>query len=351
MATGQMPQNAFWKDDSYFVLDQLLLPHQTVYIECRTPEDVEATIKNMNLRGAPLIGAAASAGTALYFRGNTPPAYSFDEMISKLLSTRPTAVNLRNVLDESKNLYMQNCTKNRNELFKIFHDFSEQVHARDAVRCAKMGEIGAGFVKERIYKGKKLKILTHCNAGALATCGSGTALSVIRALNRLNLVEKVWVDETRPYLQGARLTAFEMLCEGIPHEIITDSTAGWLMHENEVDFIIIGADRVAANGDLANKIGSYYLSVLANFHKIPFISAMPLETFDLSIPDGKSIVIEKRSDSELLSLNGIRIAHERCRGLHLGFDVVPAELLFALVTENGVVSDGISADKITQLFK
>lgn len=345
-----MPQTAFWQGDSYFVLDQLLLPHRTAYIECRTPEDVEAAIINMNLRGAPLIGAAASAGTALYFLNAAPP-YSFDELIEKLLATRPTAVNLRNVLQESKELYLQNSAKSREELFAVFLNFSKQVHLRDAERNIKMGETGADFVKKRVYKGRKLKILTHCNAGALATCGSGTALSVIRALNRQDLVEKVWVDETRPYLQGARLTAFEMLCEEIPHEIITDSTAGWLMHENEVDLIIIGADRVAANGDLANKIGSYSLAVLASFHKIPFISAMPLETFDLNIPDGKSIIIEKRSDSELLSLNGVRIAHSGCRGLHLGFDVVPAELLFALVTENGVVSDGISAEKISRLFK
>lgn len=351
MAVTQTPQTAFWEGDSYFVLDQLLLPHRTTYIECRTPEDVEAAIINMNLRGAPLIGAAASAGVALYFRSPAAPSCSFDGEIAKLLATRPTAVNLRNVLEESKKIYSQNSTKSREELFKIFLDFSKRVHLRDAERNIRMGEIGADFVKKRIYKGEKLKILTHCNAGALATCGSGTALSVIRALNKQGLVGKVWVDETRPYLQGARLTAFEMLCEEIPHEIITDSTAGWLMHENEVDLIIIGADRVAANGDLANKIGSYSLSVLANFHKIPFISAMPLETFDLNIPDGRSIVIEKRSDSELLSFNGVRIAHTGCHGLHLGFDVVPAGLLFALVTENGVVSDGISAEKISRLFK
>ncbi len=329
---------SYWQKDDFMVLDQLLLPGKIVYIQCSTFRDVVSVIVDMNLRGAPLIGAAASAGAALFFKEcKDHDTVLFSRMVEELLSTRPTAVNLGNVLDEAKAIYKENISLDSDHLFNMFRDFSINVHTRDVERNIAMGRNGAQFVAD-LLEGKKLNILTHCNAGALATCGYGTALGVIRSLHDMALVENVWVDETRPYLQGARITAFELDADSIPHKIITDSTAAHLMSQNLVDVVITGADRVALNGDLANKIGTYSLAVNARYHNIPFISAMPVETFDMFIKSGKEIEIEKRSDRELLVFNGKRIAPENSEGLHLGFDVVPAELTTALVTEKGVVS-------------
>jgi len=341
------PQSAFWKDELYYVLDQILLPDEIKYIECCTPADVAKTIIDMNLRGAPLIGAAASAALVLNYSG--PDIKSFKEIYEMLLSTRPTAVNLRNVLDEAYKIYESCKGESRENLQIIFREFSDHVHLRDIQRNFIMGENGAKYL-EKMFKGKKLRIITHCNAGALATCGYGTALGVIRSLKIRDLVDHVYIDETRPYLQGARLTAFEMICENIPHTVITDSTAAWIMKTENIDLVITGADRVAANGDLANKIGTYSLAINAAYHNIPYMSAMPLETFDLSIMSGSSIVIEKRDDKELLVFNGKRISHKDTKGLHLGFDVVPVSLIHALITENGILNNGISKEKITGLF-
>jgi len=342
------PSAVKWENGVYLVLDQLRLPENISYIECLSPEDVARTIVNMNLRGAPLIGAAASAAIVLNYSLEDPA--DFRELFNMLLQTRPTAVNLRNVLEEAGCLYESNRSKTASELRDVFKTFSDHVHARDLERNLTMGENGADHL-ESIFGKKRLKVITHCNAGALATCGYGTALGVIRSLKKRDMLEHVFIDETRPYLQGARLTAFEMVCENIPHTLITDSTASWVMKTEDIDIVITGADRVAANGDLANKIGTYPLAICANYHKIPYMSAMPLETFDLSIMSGRSIVIEKRSDSELLFFNGKRIAPEKTAGLHLGFDVVPAELIHSLITEKGVISGGISEEKIAGLFK
>lgn len=341
------PPAVKWNDGTYLVLDQLRLPESISYIECRSPEDVARTIVDMNLRGAPLIGAAASAAIVLNYFNAVP--MDFMELFNMLLKTRPTAVNLRNVLEEAGSLYELNRSGTVHELQRIFKAFSDHVHSRDLERNIMMGENGAVHL-ESIFGRKKLRVITHCNAGALATCGYGTALGVVRSLKKRDMLERVFIDETRPYLQGARLTAFEMVCEDIPHTVITDSTASWVMKTENIDIVITGADRVAANGDLANKIGTYPLAICANYHKIPYMAAMPLETFDLSIISGKSIVIEKRSDSELLVFNGKRISPESTTGLLLGFDVVPSELIHSLITEKGVVSGGISKEKIAGLF-
>lgn len=337
---------AYWEEDKYFVIDQIKLPAEIIYIECRTWKDVAETIMNMNLRGAPLIGAAASAGVALAFK-NVVSDENFEQILQSLLTTRPTAVNLKNVLDETVTLY--NSLKGSADKFRSFRDFSLEVHKRDLNRNRKMGDLGSQYL-ETLFPDGGIKVLTHCNAGALATCGYGTALGVVRALHSKGLLKHVWVDETRPYLQGARLTAFEMAALNIEHTVITDSTAAWMMKRGEVDVIITGADRVAANGDMANKIGTYSLAVNARYHKIPFVGVMPLETFDMKIDSGEKIVIEERSDKELLSFNGKRISPEGSKGLHLGFDVVPAELLNALVTEKGVVSGLVNAVSIKGLF-
>jgi methylthioribose-1-phosphate isomerase len=345
----KFPFPVYWKDRDYLVLDQIKLPQVVEYIKCSSWEDVAETIRNMNLRGAPLIGAAASAAVALAFKKEFLDKDSFLRVVQLLLETRPTAVNLKNVLDETVELYKILTIEEIHDVFDILRDFSQKVHVRDIERNKKMGKLGADHIAD-LFPSRKIKVLTHCNAGALATCGYGTALGVIRALNERGLIEHVWVDETRPYLQGARLTAFEMSGENIPHKIITDSTAAWLMKKGLVDVVITGADRVSANGDMANKIGTYSLAVNARYHKIPFIGVMPLETFDLSIESGEQIVIEERSDSELLNFNGKRIAPERSSGLHLGFDVVPVELLSAIVTEKGVLSGIVDKRSVLGLF-
>jgi methylthioribose-1-phosphate isomerase len=329
---------SYWQQDCYMVLDQLALPLEKNYLECCCSNEIVSAIKKMNLRGAPLIGAAASAGVALFFKNNHQfNDKSFNEMIEKLISTRPTAVNLKNVIDEAVLIYKKNKNKDCATLFNLFKDFSVEVHKRDNDRNMMMGENGANYIAE-LFPGRRLRVLTHCNAGALATCGYGTALGVIRSLFKKSMIENVWVDETRPYLQGSRITAFELSAELIPHKIITDSTAAYLMSEGLVDIVITGADRVALNGDLANKIGTYSLAVNANYHNIPFFSAMPIETFDMNIQNGSEIIIEERSDEELLSFNGRRIAPNETEGLHIGFDVVPSKLTTALITEKGVVS-------------
>lgn len=341
------PDAVKWDNGTYLVLDQLELPDIISYIECRHPEDVAKTIVRMNLRGAPLIGAAAAASLVLNYSIEKP--MEFEKLFLMLLQTRPTAVNLRNVLMEAKAVYEKNRSESSLRLKDIFKKFSDHVHARDLERNLLMGEKGADHL-EAVFGKKRLRVITHCNAGALATCGYGTALGVIRSLKRRDMLDHVFVDETRPYLQGARLTAFEMVCEKIPHTLITDSTASWVMKTEGADVVITGADRVASNGDMANKIGTYALAISAAYHKIPFMAAMPLETFDLSIGSGTSIVIEKRDDSELLVFNGKRIAPGKTTGLHLGFDVVPAELIHSLITEKGVISDGITEMKISGLF-
>ncbi len=345
---GNVLVPAYWEEDSYLVLDQIKLPHEIEYITCSSWQDVAKTIKDMNLRGAPLIGAAASAGIALAFK-NGSKNVDFSNVVKALLETRPTAVNLKNVLDETVDLYNSPGEDSGQEMFEMFKRFSEKVHLRDVERNRMMGDLGADYL-QKLFSGKKIRVLTHCNAGALATCGYGTALGVVRSLNKRGLLEHVLVDETRPYLQGARLTAFEMAAENIDHTVITDSTAAWMMKNGGVDVVITGADRVAANGDMANKIGTYSLAVNAFYHKLPFIGVMPLETFDMTIDSGDRIVIEERSDSELLNFNGRRIAPERSSGLHLGFDVVPAKLINALVTEKGVLSGNIGLRSVKGLF-
>ncbi len=338
---------AYWKDDTYYILDQLKLPLEKEFIPAETIADVRKAIVDMNLRGAPLIGASASAGIAFGIKEmDSISLKNFENCYNFLLSSRPTAVNLKNVLDETKeffNKYYKELSKE--ELYLKMRDFSVFAHDRDMERNKKMGEFGANHIIN-LTKGKKLNISTHCNAGTLATGGYGTAVGVIYSLFEKGYVEHVWVDETRPYLQGARLTAFELAEAEIPHTIITDSTTPFLMQKEMIDVVIIGADRMARNGDFANKIGSYSLAVNALYHKIPFYTALPVETFDLTIRDGSQIVIEERSDKELLEFNGKRIAPLSSKGLHLGFDVVPAHFLTGIITEHGVIDDKISSEKI-----
>jgi methylthioribose-1-phosphate isomerase len=297
-----------WTGDALELLDQRLLPETLSYLRCRSAQEVAQAIRDMVVRGAPAIGCAAAFGVVLS-RGS-PESY---EVLAK---SRPTAVNLFWALERMK--------KARDLEAEARAIFEEDLAANHA-----MGRLGAELIPDRA------RILTHCNAGALATAGYGTALGVIRAAKDRHV--SVIACETRPYLQGARLTAWEMVQEGIPCTLITDGMAGHLMSRREADLVIVGADRIAANGDVANKIGTYALAVLARRHGLPFYVAAPLSTFDPNIADGSQIPIEERPADEVTGYRGARWAPQGVAVRNPAFDVTPAELVGAIVCERGVV--------------
>ncbi|MEO8143339.1 MAG: S-methyl-5-thioribose-1-phosphate isomerase [Betaproteobacteria bacterium] len=296
-----------WQGDRLELLDQRLLPDQTVYVSCSTAAEVAAAIRDMVVRGAPAIGCAAAFGMVL---GGTN---SFDV----LAKSRPTAVNLFWALER-----MQRAKNPEAEALAIF--------AEDQAANRAIGEHGAKLIPERA------RVMTYCNTGALATSGHGTALGVIRT-SFLNSKISVIACETRPYLQGARLTAWECMQEGIPCTLITDNMAGYLMSKGEVDVVIVGADRIAANGDTANKIGTYMLAVLARRHRLPFYVAAPVSTFDPAIADGSAIEIEERPAQEVTGYRGVRWAPEGVAVRNPAFDVTPAELITGIICEKGVI--------------
>ena len=297
-----------WRGDRLELLDQRFLPDKTVYVTCRTAEQVAKAIRDMVVRGAPAIGCAAAFGVVL---GNgKPKAYDV------LAKSRPTAVNLFWALDRMKRA-------------KDLKAEAEAIYAEDLAANRAIGELGAQFIKDRA------RVMTHCNAGALATAGYGTALGVIRSAKSKKI--SVIANETRPYLQGARLTAWEMVQEKIPCTLITDNMAGHLMSRGEVDVVIVGADRIAANGDVANKIGTYALAVMAKRHGIPFYVAAPISTFDPAIPDGSHIPIEERSADEVTGYRKLRWAPKGVSVRNPAFDVTPAELVTGIISERGVV--------------
>ena len=298
-----------WKGDRLELLDQRLLPDKTAYVTCRSAEEVAQAIRDMVVRGAPAIGCAAAFGIVLS-RGSPE---SFDV----LASSRPTAVNLFWALERMKKA-------------KDLEAEARAIYDEDIAANRAIGRLGAQLIRERA------RVMTHCNTGALATAGYGTALGVIRAAKDKSI--SVIANETRPYLQGARLTAWELVQEGIPCTLITDSMAGHLMSQGEVDVVVVGADRIAANGDVANKIGTYPLAVLARRHGIPFYVAAPLSTFDLKIPDGTHIPIEERPAAEVLGYRGIRWAPEGVSVRNPAFDVTPAELVTGIICERGIAS-------------
>ena len=297
-----------WKGDRLELLDQRLLPGKAVYVTCRSAAEVAQAIRDMVVRGAPAIGCAAAFGVVL--SGGAPESY---EVLAK---SRPTAVNLFWALERMKKA-------------KDLESEARAIYDEDLAANRAMGSLGANLIPERA------RVMTHCNTGALATAGFGTALGVIRSAKDKNI--SVIANETRPYLQGARLTAWELVQEGIPCTLITDSMAGHLMSKGEVDVIVVGADRIAANGDVANKIGTYTLAVLAKRHGIPFYVAAPLSTFDLSIPDGSYISIEERPAAEVTGYGETRWAPEGVAVRNPAFDVTPAELITGIICEKGVV--------------
>jgi methylthioribose-1-phosphate isomerase len=310
-----------WNGDSLELIDQRLLPEKLVYVKCTNATEVANAIRDMVVRGAPAIGCAAAFGVVLS-KGSS-------ESYEVLAKSRPTAVNLFWALDRMKKA-------------KDLKAEAEAIFAEDLAGNHAMGKLGAELIPHGA------RVMTHCNTGALATAGHGTALGVIRSSKEKNI--SVIACETRPYLQGARLTAWECMQEGIPCTLITDNMAGHLISRGEVDLVIVGADRIAANGDVANKIGTYTLAVLARRHNIPFYVAAPISTFDPKIPDGSHIVIEERPGDEVTGYRGTRWAPQSVKVRNPAFDVTPAELITGLITERAVVLQP-DAVKIKKLLR
>jgi methylthioribose-1-phosphate isomerase len=324
-----------WSDGRLWLLDQRRLPVEEVERPCTDWREVADAIRTLAVRGAPAIGVAAAFGVALAARGSaaTEPAglaADLDEAIAGLGATRPTAVNLFWALERMRAVAAAGRDLPVTALRDRLLDEARAMLDEDVAANRQMGAHGAALVPAGA------RILTHCNTGALATAGYGTALGVVRAAHGRGLVREVWVDETRPVMQGSRLTAWELVKEGIPHRVISDVVAAQVMREGRVDLVITGADRIAANGDTANKIGTYGLAVLARHHAIPFYVAAPVSTIDPSTASGAAIVIEERDPAEVRGVAGRQTAPAESPVYNPAFDVTPAELITAIVTERGV---------------
>ena len=324
-----------WQENKLLVLDQRLLPHERKYLELTSYKQVIDAIKDMAIRGAPLIGIAAAYGMAL--AANEFQNLEAEKLINKLKviseeikQSRPTAVNLKWAID----LILSDINQTTNDTKKTTDTITKRaiwIHEDDAIRCQKIGEHG----KKIIPKGAR--ILTICNTGALATGGVGTAFGVILTAYQSDPSIKVFTAETRPRQQGARLTTFEFIENGIDCTLISDTACGYLMQNGEIDLVITGADRIAANGDTANKIGTYQLAVLAKENNISFYVAAPLSTFDLSIKSGGEIPIEERSHEEVTSINGKPICAKGVKVRNPAFDITPAKYITGIITENGII--------------
>lgn len=338
-----------WTGDALELIDQRLLPSQLVYVSCRDAREVASAIHDMVVRGAPAIGCAAAFGIALEaLRLRDNHGADFEAGLARgfevLSASRPTAVNLFWALERMREALAVARRPEARQAAEFLVEAALQLYRSDIATNRAIGRAGADLI------GDGARVMTHCNAGALATAGHGTALGVIRSARDQGKRISVIANETRPYLQGARLTAWEMVQERIPVTLITDNMAGYVMRLGKVDLIIVGADRIAANGDVANKIGTFSLAVLASRHGIPFYVAAPLSTIDIAIADGSAIPIEERSASEVTGYGDIRWAPEGVAVFNPAFDVTPAELVSGIVTEKGVVARP-DAGKIRNLFK
>ena len=308
-----------WRDDALELLDQTRLPHEEQWLRCVSAGDVADAIRRLAVRGAPAIGVAAAYGVVLGVRAGE----SFAAVSELLGATRPTAVNLRWALERMGEV----AGDGEDALLSRAHAIARDQDQADA----RMAEHGAALI------GNGERLLTHCNTGALATGGRGTAGGVIEAGFRAGRVAHVWVDETRPLLQGARLTAWELQQAGVPFQVVPDASAGALMARGLVDRVVVGADRIAANGDVANKIGTYTLAALAARHGVPFHVVAPLSTVDPSSPTGAEIEIEERAGDEVTSVFGVPVAPAGTDAMNMAFDVTPHELVTSIVTEDGVL--------------
>jgi methylthioribose-1-phosphate isomerase len=330
---GMTEENYFaidFREGKFLFLDQTLLPNEEIIVETESYNRIAEAIERLEIRGAPAIGVAAAYGLTLAMKDveSNRRDEEFEKAYKRLVITRPTAVNLFFALDEIKKVFMVHRV-NEN----LYHQLLKraiEIHKDDQDKCEKIGEYGS-----RLFH-KKMTVLTHCNTGKLATSGNGTAFNVIRHAFQRGYVGKVFADETRPLLQGSRLTAFELEKNKIPFEIISDSSAAYLMQKNLVDIVIVGADRIALNGDTANKIGTYSLAVASNFHNIPFYIAAPTTTIDKNILTGGEIDIEIRNKLELLGLFGKNILPQNYGAYTPAFDVTPSHLISGIITEKGI---------------
>jgi len=323
--------------DVIVMVDQRKLPGQELYVRCRTPQEVAKAIRTMVIRGAPAIGVAAAMGIALGMRRSTAKgtrqfAVEFQKICDMMAATRPTAVNLFWAIDRMKRVFAQaaQAGESTEEIASRLDREAQMIHDEDVASCRAMGGHGAAVVPDGA------RVLTHCNAGALATAGYGSALGVIRAAVEQGKNVAVFADETRPFLQGARLTAWELVRDGINTTVITESMAGPIMRAGEIDLVVVGADRIAANGDTANKIGTYTVAVLAHEHKVPFYVAAPLSTVDLATPDGDRIPIEERDQREVTHLGSSRLTPEGAKIRNPAFDITPHRYITGIIAERGI---------------
>ncbi|MBC7194815.1 MAG: S-methyl-5-thioribose-1-phosphate isomerase [Caldisericia bacterium] len=333
-----------WKEDALFVLDQRLLPFEIKYDKCVSYIDVYYAIKDMKTRGAPVIGVTAAYGFYLGIKEffNKGEIENYEKVKEVLLSSRPTAVNLMWAISRMDKVLNENL-KNEN-LLKTLLEEAIKIEKEEEDRCIKISQIGENVIQDGD------SILTHCNTGSLATLGPGTALGVIKYAFRSGKKIKVYYTETRPYLQGARLTGFELIKEGIDSTLITDSMAGYLMKLGRINKVIVGADRIAKNGDTANKIGTYTLSVLAKEHNIPFYIAAPTSTIDLKIENGEEIPIEERDEREIKEIKGIKITLDEAKVFNPSFDLTPSENITGIITEKGIITKPFK-ENILKIFK
>jgi methylthioribose-1-phosphate isomerase len=326
-----------WQDDNIIMVDQRKLPAAEIYVTCKSVNDVAKAITTMVIRGAPAIGVCAAMGLALgaarsKATGTKQFTTEFQRNCDLLASTRPTAVNLFWAIERMKHAFAEGALAGESveQLCARLRTAADRIHDDDVASCRAIGANGATLVPA------EANILTHCNAGALATAGYGTALGVIRGAVEAGRKVKVLADETRPFLQGARLTAWELVKDGIDTTVITDNMAGSIMRKGDIDLVVVGADRIAANGDTANKIGTYSVAVLAKEHGIPFYVAAPWSTIDLSTKDGDAIPIEERNPREVTHVGSNQLAPEGAHIRNPSFDVTPAKYITAIITERGI---------------
>ena len=331
-----------WTAKQLILLDQTKLPLIEEYITCTDYQRVALAIKRLEVRGAPAIGAAAAFALVLAALELSAQQLSYSEFVNQLkncqqeiAAARPTAVNLFWALE--KTFALTATCQTVAELITALEQTALSIYQDDVQANQKIGEYGAALFTEQI------NILTHCNAGALATCGIGTALGVIKVANQQHKIGMVYADETRPLLQGARLTSFELQQAGVPVTVITDNMAGWVMKNKMIQAIVVGADRIAQNGDTANKIGTYSLAVLAKEHQIPLYIAAPISTFDFSLVDGEAIPIEERSALEVQSIQGVATTPPAMPVFNPAFDVTPAAYIQGIITEYGVIQQPTAA--------
>ncbi len=330
-----MIQTLEWTDSGVRFIDQTKLPTEETYVTCRTYTQVADVIRNMVVRGAPAIGVAAAMGIALGVKNSKAEnggdlKHDFDQICDVMGKTRPTAVNLFWAIKRMRDKFEMLRVRPLPQIRQALVEEAQRMHAEDIAANQAMGRHGATLMPA------SGGVLTHCNAGALATCGYGTALGVIRAAVEQGKKIHVFADETRPFLQGSRLTAWELMKDGIPTTVISDNMAGAMMNQGKINAIVVGADRIAANGDVANKIGTYSVAVLAREHGIPFYVAAPLSTVDFETPDGSGIPIEQRDGKEVSHIAGRQMVPDGVEVENPAFDVTPAKYVTAIVTERGI---------------